>query len=191
MSLCIGLGVALVTVNQFIIQQAISLIFKYGLGCMEAITNYCHMLFENNILTAVLIYLILSFLSYQFIKNKTAAPLPSQNAAEELPVFKSNITIKNNGIRTQVEISDILYIEARKNTILLFTMQKKHVLYQSLTSFEKELNPEYFIKIHRSFLVNKHFIASYASSANGNVLVKLNGGTELVMTRHYRSLHAI
>jgi hypothetical protein len=191
MPLSIGLGVVLVGVNQFIIQQAISLIFKYGFGCTEGITNYCYMLFENNILTSGLIYLIISILSFQFTKNKDAAPRQLQNASEEMQAYKSSITIKNNGIRTQVDISDILYIEARKNTILLFTTQRKHVLYQSLTSFEKELNPECFIKIHRSFLVNKHFIASYTSSANGNVLVKLNGGTELMMTRHYRSLHAI
>lgn len=186
------LGAGLLFINQFLIQKAITLIFLYGFGCMEGVTNAAYMLFENNILTSGLIYCILTLIAYHKVagnkEQKNEIPLiVSETVTTELSPYKSYLTIKNNGTRLQVKVQDISYIEASKNTILIFAGGRKHVLYQSMVSVEKELDPECFIKIHRAFLVNKSFIHSYTGIANGNMLVKLNCGVELVMTRHYKT----
>lgn len=188
----IGMGAGLLFINQLFIQNAIYLIFLYGFGCLEGVSNSCYMLFENNILTSGLIYCILALVTYHSAVSKkqpvTEDPLiVPETLATELPVYKSYITIKTNGSRFQVKVQDISYIEAQKNTILIFAGGRKHVLYQSMVSVEKELDPENFVKIHRAFVVNRSFIHSCTGIANGNVLVKLHCGAELVMTRHYKT----
>lgn len=191
----LGAGVLLLYVNQVLIQKFIYIIFLYGFGCLEGVTNSCYMLFENNILTAGIIYFILTFLAHKrAISKKPPLPLILDDSSSfkpvepgEVPAFKSHISIKSNGTRETVNVQHIRYIEARKNTVLIFTIDRKHVLYQSMVSIEKELDPEWFVKIHRAFIVNKSFIHSYSSIGNGNILLKLSCGAELVMTRHYKT----
>lgn len=190
----LGAGVLLLYINQVLIQELIYAIFLYVFGCLEGVTNSCYMLFENNILTSGVIYCILIFLAYKKVNGKKQ-PIPlilddiSAKTIEpgELPSFRSHFSIKNNGTSVKVDVQQIRYIEARKNTLFIFTIDKKHVLYQSMVSVEKELDPKWFVKIHRAFIVNKSFIRSYSSIGNGNILVKLSCGTELVMTRHYKT----
>ncbi len=190
-----GAGALFLYINQVLIQEFIYVIFLYGFGCLEGISNSCYMLFENNILTSGIIYCILTFLAYKkAIDKKQPMPLILDNISSaetvesnQLPAFKSHFSIKNNGTSVKVNVQHIRYIEARKNTLFIFTNDKKYVLYQSMVSVEKELDPEWFVKIHRAFIVNKSFIHSYSSIGNGNILVKLSCGTELIMTRHYKT----
>lgn len=188
----LGLGVALLVINQVLIQKTIYIIFLYGFGCLEGVSNSCYMLFENNILTSGLVYCILALVAYHSATGKKETKFEIFDTVAEtkqaaLPGYKSSINIKNNGTTLIVQVQDIRYIEACRNTILIFTRDKKHVLYQSMVSIEKELDPECFVKIHRAFLVNKSFIHSYTSIGNGNMLVKLTCGAELLMTRHYKT----
>ena len=190
----LGAGVLLLYINQVLIQKLIYTIFLYGFGCLEGISNSCYMLFENNILTAGFIYCILILFAYKKANDKKQ-PIPlmlddvSAKTAEtaELPAFKSYFSIKSNGASVKVNVQQIRYIEARKNTLFIFTNDKKYVLYQSMVSVEKELDPGSFVKIHRAFIVNRSFVRSCSRIGNGNTLVKLSCGTELVMTRHYKT----
>jgi hypothetical protein len=188
----LGLGVVLLVINQVLIQKAIYIIFLYGFGCLEGVTNSCYMLFENNILTSALIYCILALVAWHRATGKRVTEVAVYDTIPETkqtdrPAYKSSITIKNNGTTFRVQVQDIRYIESCRNTILIFTRDKKHVLYQSMVSIEKELDPECFVKIHRAFLVNRSFIHSCTGIGNGNMLVKLTCGAELVMTRHYKT----
>jgi hypothetical protein len=180
----IVLGLAILGVNQLAITELVIIVMKYGYGCTSSYTSPAFMLFENNLVTSGLLFLILSAYSIFDKKNKNTAV---QENAPGVPVFHSKISVKYNGTISMVPVSDILYIEAKKNTILLHTANRKFVIYQSLTTIEKNLDPLLFQRIHRSTIVNKSFIQSFTTLNSGNAVILLKDGAgELVMSRYYK-----
>ena len=68
------------------------------------------------------------------------------------------IYIKEGHEQTKVKLHDILYIEALKDYSLLITSQKRHCVLASIGNILKEIHFQSFIRVHRSFAVQKQFI---------------------------------
>ena len=81
---------------------------------------------------------------------------------------------------------DIAYIEALENYILLNTIDKKFTLHFTMKGIESQLPPELFLRIHRSFIVNKKLIKTIDESS-----LKINLGNTLKTVpvgKSYRNL---
>lgn len=68
------------------------------------------------------------------------------------------IYIKEGHEQTKVKLHDILYIEALKDYSLIITSQKRHCVLASIGNLLKEIHFQSFIRVHRSFAVQKQFI---------------------------------
>lgn len=68
------------------------------------------------------------------------------------------IYIKDGYDKIKVKLHDILYVEALKDYTLLVTDQKRHCVFSGIGNLLKEKYFENFIRVHRSFAVQKHFI---------------------------------
>lgn len=68
------------------------------------------------------------------------------------------IYIKEGHEKTKVKLHDILYLEALKDYTKIVTSQKKYCVLSSIGMLLKENNFHSFIRIHRSFAVQKQFI---------------------------------
>lgn len=68
------------------------------------------------------------------------------------------IYIKEGHEQTKVKLHDILYIEALKDYSLIITSQKRHCVLSSIGNILKEIHFQSFIRVHRSFAVQKQFI---------------------------------
>lgn len=77
---------------------------------------------------------------------------------------KDIIHIKADKKNYNIPVESILYIEGVDNYIKIKTTANSLICYESLTSMEKELPVEIFIRIHRSFIVNIDQIDHYTSS---------------------------
>lgn len=64
---------------------------------------------------------------------------------------------KSRGIEYSVPFCRIMLIEVRSKKILFYTESQQYEFYDSLETVMKSM-PEYFIKIHRSMVVNTNFI---------------------------------
>ncbi|RAJ02629.1 LytTR family two component transcriptional regulator [Chitinophaga skermanii] len=60
----------------------------------------------------------------------------------------------------KIDLEDILYIEALKDYIKIYTHQQKILTLKSLKSFESRLPKDKFIRVHRSFLVSLNKISA-------------------------------
>jgi DNA-binding LytR/AlgR family response regulator len=69
--------------------------------------------------------------------------------------------------------TDLLYAESMLNYVLLYTATKKMIVYITLKSLEEQLPENLFIKVHKSFIVNRDKI----KSIEGNML---NIGSEKI-----------
>ncbi|MBU7570993.1 MAG: response regulator transcription factor [Flavobacterium sp.] len=68
------------------------------------------------------------------------------------------IYIKEGHDQTKVKLHDILYLEALKDYTLIITSKKRHCVLSSIGMLLKESHFQSFIRIHRSFAVQKQFI---------------------------------
>jgi two-component system, LytTR family, response regulator LytT len=90
------------------------------------------------------------------------------------------ITVKSDRANQQIKLKDILYIESLSDYVNIHTSKKSVATRATISSFEKSL-PETFLRIHRSFIVNREHILSFNSSA-----VRIDGN-ELPVSRTYKS----
>lgn len=77
---------------------------------------------------------------------------------------------------TQIEkvlFTDLLYAESMLNYVLLHTATRKMIVYITLKSLEDQLPANLFIKVHKSFIVNREKI----QSIDGNMI---NIGTDKI-----------
>jgi DNA-binding LytR/AlgR family response regulator len=75
------------------------------------------------------------------------------------------IYLKENKKMVRVRISDIKYLESIKDYVKVVTQGKTVITKQNLSHFEKSLDSENFIRIHRSFIVGVKHIDAYSCSS--------------------------
>jgi len=66
-----------------------------------------------------------------------------------------------NRTRHKVILNDILYIESLKDYVRIHTQKDNLIVKGNIGSFLKQLSPERFVRIHRSFVVALSYIKSY------------------------------
>jgi len=74
------------------------------------------------------------------------------------------IFIKDGHAQVKVKLHDILYLEALKDYTLLFTAEKKHCVLSPISSLLKDSNFRSFVRVHRSYAVQKHLINKFSPS---------------------------
>jgi two-component system LytT family response regulator len=81
---------------------------------------------------------------------------------------------------------DVAWIEAQGEAIKVRAGGQNHAVRESLTSVEKRLNADRFVRIHRSFIVNRGSIRRISPTLYGDHEVHLADGTRIPMSRTYR-----
>lgn len=86
------------------------------------------------------------------------------------------IYIKEGHQQTKVKLHDILYLEALKDYTLVVTPQKRHCVLSSIGTLLKENHFHSFVRIHRSYAVQKQYVKKinpYEIELNNNVLIPI------------------
>lgn len=79
-------------------------------------------------------------------------------------------------------ITDIVYLEADNNyTRFYFKNEEKMLVAKAMKDFEDVLNPDQFVRIHKSTIINLRYLKNY-SNKNG-FTVKMQDDTELCISR--------
>lgn len=120
-------------------------------------------------------------------ENYLIKPFTKNTLFAALEIFKSKLNNKpkqikfKDGIKNVVLMSDqIRFVKSEKNYIEINTEDKKFVLRQSLDGFIKELKSKDFIRVHRSYAVNKKYIDSYQKQT---ILIM---GHKIPVSRNYK-----
>lgn len=77
------------------------------------------------------------------------------NTDEGSGVFnKVSLFVKANSRIVRIKISDILYVEAKGDYALFKTEDKGYIVHSTFKNVETSLDPDTFVKVHRSYIVN-------------------------------------
>ena len=105
----------------------------------------------------------------------------TQLQEEQLKMEKGYITVRSNRRTSRIEFDQLLYVESMADYIKIHLADGGEVVSkEKISHLETEL-PDSFLRIHRSFIVNKRKISSY----NRDELHI--GEIELPVSRSYRS----
>ncbi len=98
--------------------------------------------------------------------------------------YTDRLPVTENGRIVFVKTRDVQWIESAGNYARLHVASRKHDIRETLTSLEGRLNPQEFVRIHRSTIVNLHFVKEVYPWFHGYHLVVLESGQELRMSRY-------
>jgi two-component system, LytTR family, response regulator len=99
----------------------------------------------------------------EFMEIKHKASLFEANFGED------TFFLKNGTEKIKIKTYEVLYMEALKDYTLLVTENKRHCILSGIGNLLKETHFDNFIRIHRSYAVQKQLIVSVGS---GNVVLK-------------------
>jgi two-component system LytT family response regulator len=97
------------------------------------------------------------------------------------------LVVKAAGKLVFVRTAELRWIEAEKDYVRLHLNRGSYFIRETMTNLQKRLDPNAFIRIHRSTIVNIHEISEVTSLTGSDCSVMLRDGTELTMSRRYRS----
>lgn len=76
----------------------------------------------------------------------------------DLTLGADSLFIKDGHEHIKIQLHEVLYLEALKDYTSIVTAKKKYCVLSSLGNLLKEKTFQAFIRIHRSYAVQKHFI---------------------------------
>lgn len=125
----------------------------------------------------VLIMAFILLIKHYFIDQSAIGQLEEEKSKFE----KGFITVRSHRKQIRIEFANLLYLESMADYIKIHLVDGGEVSSkQKISHIEKEL-PDSFIRIHRSFIVNKDKVTSF------NREEILLGEIELPVSRSYRS----
>lgn len=101
--------------------------------------------------------------------------------------YTGRIVFKSRGRILFLPVSDIRWISAEENYVRICTGTETHLLRETMTSLEQRLDPNLFLRVHRSAIVNLRYVKEVRSESRGDFMVHLVNGQKLGMSRSYRA----
>jgi len=95
------------------------------------------------------------------------------------------LVVRTRGRIYFVRADEIDWIEATGHYLTLHTGHESHMVRETMAGLEARLDPEHFLRIHRSTIVNVDRIKELQPTFHGEYLVTLLGGTRLQCSRSY------
>jgi two-component system, LytTR family, response regulator len=112
------------------------------------------------------------------LRNLLATVAAPQRALRRIAVRDGNTT-------TFVDVDAIDWIAAAENYVELHVGPARHLIHVTLSTLEKSLDPDRFLRIHRSMIVQVDRIRALRPAQHGEYTITLTTGTSLRSGRTY------
>lgn len=107
------------------------------------------------------------------------------NLKSYIEMYDTRIRIKDKGIYTYMEMSDIFFFESVDNRTFLYTKDEVKEITYRLYELEDLLPQKYFIRISKSQIVNISKIIGLYPQINRTILATLENNESLYISRSY------
>ncbi|MEP0937023.1 MAG: LytTR family DNA-binding domain-containing protein [Cyclobacteriaceae bacterium] len=162
------------------IQRSVMIFFVEGVYLPFNSSQYFHVTELMNTVIDVGIAAIIP-IGHQFLAIRRQSKREIEVLVNQNELAKDAfLLIREGAVNHKVKYSEILYIESLKNYLLTKTLNKVLKSYGSISSIEKELPENNFLRVHRSFIVNLLHLESFSS---GFIVIK---GNNIPIGRNYR-----
>lgn len=85
----------------------------------------------------------------------------------------------------RIAARDIDRVSAERDYMRLHVGKRSWLIHHSMAALEEGLNPELFVRLHRSAIVRRDFIAGFSRNVSGRWIARLADGSEQAVGRLY------
>lgn len=97
--------------------------------------------------------------------------------------YPERMLVKQSGKIIILNTDEINWIEAVEDYVNLHTSKDSYLVLQSLSRMESKLNPDRFVRVHRSYIVNLEAVTELQPWSNGRLKCHMKDGRELILSR--------
>jgi len=119
----------------------------------------------------------------QRLSGKLPPPADLARSARPPAQYLERIAVRDGTRVYVIPVAKLDYAEAQDDYVALCTEGKKHLKQQTISSLETALDPQQFLRIHRSYIVNLERVTKIEPYSKDNHVVVLSGGTQLPVSR--------
>jgi len=102
--------------------------------------------------------------------------------------YDSHIFVQKSEKLINLPVEEIMFLEASGDYTILTTKGDQFVSSSGIGKLEEILNPETFIRVHRSTIININFLKEIEKHFNGGMIVKMQSGKSFPVSRTYAKL---
>jgi two-component system LytT family response regulator len=121
----------------------------------------------------------------QLLAYLQTVPAPAAAEPRTETITRERILLKSGGDIYFLKADEIDWIEADGDYMKFYAGGRTHLLRETMGRLEDKLDPQQFIRIHRSTIVNLSRVKKLSPSFAGEYAVILQDGTKLRLSRGY------
>lgn len=111
--------------------------------------------------------------------------IQSEVIEKEVPGFSKNLFVQKSEKLVNLPITNIVYLEASKDYTIISTKSDQFVSSTGISKLEEKLDPEIFIRIHRSTIINIEKVVEISKYSSGGLACRMENGKVLTVSRSY------
>jgi len=115
--------------------------------------------------------------------EKTPSAQKLADSARPPQQFLERVIVKDGTRVTLIPIAKLDFVEAQDDYVALASQGKKHLKQQTIASLEACLDPNCFVRIHRSYIVNLERVVRIEPYGKDSRLAILSDGARLPVSR--------
>ena len=127
----------------------------------------------------------------EHLRLKRAADLPerleralAQSAAQ--PLYLRRLLVEEKDRSLLIPVEELEWLESARNYVCVHARGATHIIRSTLEDIAKQLDPDRFLRVNRSQVVNLDRVAEMRPWFHGEQIVVMRGGQELRWSRRYR-----
>lgn len=99
--------------------------------------------------------------------------------------YESHIFVQKSEKLFNLPVEEIIYLEASGDYTIITTKADQFVSSSGIGKLEEIMNPDMFIRVHRSTIINLNFLKEIERHFNGGMIVKMQNGKSFPVSRTY------
>jgi two-component system LytT family response regulator len=96
----------------------------------------------------------------------------------------NRVVVKTGSRVDVIPVSDIEYFEASDDYVEIHTKNDRFIKQKTLKFFEDHLDPQFFLRVHRSFIVAIHQISKLEPYSKDSFVLILKNGKEISVSKN-------
>lgn len=116
-------------------------------------------------------------------RRTEVTPAILENTAQEMPMQHNRVVVKINGKIKIIPVQEIHYLEAADDYVKIVTQEGPFLKNKTMAFFEKMLDPQQFIRVHRSFILNVSQITRIDPYEKETYLAILRDGSKILVSK--------
>jgi two-component system LytT family response regulator len=133
-------------------------------------------------------------IAFERARNRLRAAPPDESTQQMRAVLEaianprrylSRLAIRSGDRTIFLAIDKVEWIEAAQNYVSVHAGQTTHLLHMPMNTIEQSLDPENFVRIHRSYIVNLRHVRQLWTLPNRQCVLELASGERLPSGQTY------